>query len=322
MKRILYFIFIIVAFVACDKQSSHILSSSKMEDVLYDYHLAQGMLEGLNSTQREEMAQAYIDAVFEKHKITEAEFDSSMVWYNRHTETLNEIYENLQERYTEANQELALTTGNEVMTVFSENGDTTNIWNGSPLSILRSKGGLNYENFTIPADSSFHRKDKFILVCTPILLNENGDNRDNYINIGMTITYKDGKTTGATMRSNATRDIQLNLPATEDKDIASVSTFFYYNAKGDYRNIALVSNIGLVRMRTIEATPKTEVTDSIKTDSIITVEPEMPHERLTPEQIRMKQQNNNRIKIKTAPDVRTPNSIGPRRRTNRPRSVR
>lgn len=301
--------------IACDKQSDHILSSGKMEDVLYDYHLAQGMLEGLSSKDREEMAQAYIDAVFAKHNITEADFDSSMVWYNRHSETLSKIYDNLRERYTEANQELALATGNEVMTVFSENGDTTNIWNASGLTILRSKGGLNYENYIIPADSSFYRKDKFVLVCTPIILCENGDNRDNYINVGLTITYEDGKTEGTTMRSNSTRDIQLTLPAKEDKDIASVSTFFYYQAKDDFRNIALVSNIGLIRMRTVIDTSKDEKNDSLKADSIAIGEPiELPHERLTPEQMRMKNQSDNRIKIKAAPDVRTPNSIGPRRR--------
>lgn len=36
--------------------------------------------------------EAYKNYVFEKYHITEADFDSSMVWYTRHTEELAGLY--------------------------------------------------------------------------------------------------------------------------------------------------------------------------------------------------------------------------------------
>lgn len=314
MKKILYFIFILALCIACDKQSDHILTRGKMEDVLYDYHLAQGLLEQLTIDEREKMAQAYIDAVFEKHNITEADFDSSMVYYNRHANDLKKIYQNIKDRYAEKNQELALLTGNSEMTnTYSQNGDTTNIWNSTKLTMLQGKDGVNYETFNIPADTSFYKQDRYVLVCTPILLRENADDRSNYVIIGLNVNYKDGKSSGKSVKNNDTRNIQLDINALEGKDIKSISGYFYYKAKDDFRNLALISDIALVRVHTLHDVSVAE--DSIDTDSIsqdTTVR--TPREHLTPEQIRMQNQSDNHIDIKAAPEVRTPNSVGPRRR--------
>lgn len=317
MKKILLFIFALAAVIACDKEASHILSSGKMEDVLYDYHLAQAMIEELGADDRDKLSQAYIDAVFEKHNITEAEFDSSLVYYNRDAVTLEKIYKNIQERFEQENQSLALTTGNDIMTAMTQNGDTANIWNASHLIVLRSKNGLNHESFTIKADSTFHREDKFTFVCYPIIITENQSNPDYFIQIGLTITYKDGTTSGTSMRASSNRNMQLYLSAQKDKDISSVSGFFYLNGNTQERNLALISSIGLIRMHTKVEEIKPVVADSLNKDSVSTEVPKLHQKRLTPEELRELNQSDNHIKIKAAPDVRTPNSIGPRRKVIR-----
>ena len=73
-----------------------VLSQGKMEDILYDYHLALAMVqnEGGDETQRF----IYKDAVLRKHDVTSAEFDSSMVYYMRHTDKMYTIYKNLSDR--------------------------------------------------------------------------------------------------------------------------------------------------------------------------------------------------------------------------------
>jgi len=318
LKRILFLLLSLIILIACEEDPSNILSQGKMEDVLYDYHLAQAMIEQLDVQDREKNAQAYIDAVFEKHNITEAEFDSSLVYYNRNANDLKEIYASLQQRYEDYNRELALATGNDVMTVYSQNGDTANIWNGTKLIMLKDKEGLNYSSFTFNSDSSFHRKDKFLLVCSSILVDESNINSENYVNIGLTITYKDGKTTASTIRTSSSREMQLNITANEDKDIKSISGYFYYKGKSDTRNIAFVSNIGLIRMRTEIESPKEIPSDTISADSASTTTvTNIKQEHLTPEQIRKQNQSGSHIDIKAAPDVRTPNSDFRRRKSTR-----
>lgn len=308
--------------MSCEKKQENILSFGKMEDVLYDYHLAQGMIEQLSPDDRDKMAQGYIDAVYKKHHITEAEFDSSLLWYNRHTEDLRKMYSNLQERFTENNEKIALLSGsNEMITISSQNGDTTNIWNSNPIAILRSKSGVNVETFNISADTTYRQKDHFTLFCTPVFFLEQDGNSDCYINIGFTLKYKGGKTIGSTMRCSGTRTVQLNLNADEEKDIESISGYFYYKGNDKIRNFVIISNIGIVRMHTVNAPTnsktddKEEKIDSIANDSV-NKQQARPH--LSIEEMREQNHSENHNRIKTAPDVRTPNSFGPRRRKAKP----
>ncbi|MBQ6751274.1 MAG: DUF4296 domain-containing protein [Bacteroidaceae bacterium] len=305
--------------IACDNHPDNILSHKKMEDVLYDYHLMQGLIDQLPMEERKEKTQDYVNAVFEKHGITEAQFDSSIVYYNRNTRELYKIYSNLKKRYTAENEELQLVNGNnDMMAVYAEGGDTTNLWNSVPLIVLRNKEILNKESFTIHADTSFHRHDQFILTLSPTFIKEANDDRDISLHVGISIMYSNGKTIGTTRQIYNNGTQQLTVKATNDDDIKQVTGFFYYRGKTSMRNLCLIDHITLVKMHE-KAEEKIEMADSIMTDSLDSDTILKPVERrLTPEEVRKKNMSDEHIKIQMAPSVRTPNSIGPRRQTKKP----
>lgn len=118
MRRIIFLFVCLITFVSCDNRPKDVLSKSAMEQVLYDYHLAQGMITNLPSDKRRELADSYIEAVYEKNGITEAQFDSSMVWYSRHTKDMKDIYDNLYRRYKSADEEMKLRSGSSEMGYF------------------------------------------------------------------------------------------------------------------------------------------------------------------------------------------------------------
>jgi len=314
LKRLLYIIASLALLVSCKKKPEDVMSMGKMEDVLYDYHLMQSYIEQIPSDKRLKEKQSYVDAVFDKHGITEAEFDSSLVYYNRHNEELLEIYKNLQERYTKQNLEYQEESGKNEMFALTEGGDTTNIWAGSPIVVLRPTDHLNYKSFTIKADTSFHRKDKYILTYNSIIIKEDVSDRNCRLTTGLSILYKNGKAIGTTNQTTVNMNLRLNLDAIDDEDIKELRVFFYYSGSKETRNIALVDDIYLIRMHTQNSGEV--VQDTIKADTIQkdTVVDKRPRIRLTPEQIREQNQTKERIEIKAAPDVRTPNSYGPRRR--------
>jgi len=70
-----------------------VLSSREMRDVLYDLHRADGALQvaGYNYSHDEELSACY-KSVLDKHGITQAQFDSSLVWYTDHPQRFNKIY--------------------------------------------------------------------------------------------------------------------------------------------------------------------------------------------------------------------------------------
>lgn len=321
MKKIIpYIFFLFIVLISCDNRPKDVLSKAKLEAVLYDYHIAQGLIDQLPSDQRQDKSQDYINAVLQKHGITQAQFDTTIVYYNRHPKDLHKIYANLQERYTAINQELQLVNGNSTFTaIFAEGGDTTNLWQGNKLLVLRNNPPLNIESFSIPADTNFHHNDQFILSFTPIIFKSSPDDRDISIYAGISIMYANGKHIGTTRQIANNTQQQFSIKAADDQDIKQVTGFFYYQGKPDTRNFCLINNIQLIRMH--EKTAIVEPADTVANDSIITdtlstdTTPSHAPHRLTPDEIRLQNMNKNHIKIQTAPSVRTPNSIGPRRRS-------
>ena len=76
------------------------LQPGEFEDILYDYHLADAMAQNEeNSSGDEYNTMLYRQAVLNKYGITQAEFDSSLVYYTRHSDRLHQVYENLVKRF-------------------------------------------------------------------------------------------------------------------------------------------------------------------------------------------------------------------------------
>lgn len=319
MKRILPILLLLaLTIIACDDRPKDVLSRSKMENVLYDYHLMQGIIEQLPAEERMEKGQDYINAVYEKHHITEAQFDSSVVYYNRHTKDLYKIYASLKERYTAANEEIQLINGNnEMMAIYATGGDTTNLWHSSRLLALRNKPMLNQESFTIHADTTFRHNDLFILTITPTFITEAKDDRSISLTAGLSILYTNGKHIGTTRTINSSGTQQLIIKANNEDSIRTITGFFYYRGNATARNLCLINDITLVRMHEKEPEPiqpaDTLAVDTLADDTL----PQPQQRRLTPEERRLQNKSNEQIKIQTAPSIRTPNSIGPRRRTTR-----
>ena len=80
------------------EDSGRFIQPDAMESLLYDYHLASTMSSSVSYTENYKK-DAYFKYVFQKHHVTEEEFDSSMVWYTRNSDQLATIYQNLQKRF-------------------------------------------------------------------------------------------------------------------------------------------------------------------------------------------------------------------------------
>lgn len=83
MQRIVIYITVILLFacVACSRRPSHVIAEKKMTDVLYDIQLAQAIFRANPEFSSDDKKDAVIEGILNKHKITQAELDSSLVWY-------------------------------------------------------------------------------------------------------------------------------------------------------------------------------------------------------------------------------------------------
>lgn len=144
------------------KRPNDVIPESKMESLLYDYHLAKSMGDNLPYSENYKKA-LYIDAVLKKYGTTQAVFDSSMVWYTRNTEVLSKIYEKVKKRLKdqqdEVNHLIALRDKKPKMT---EPGDSLDVWPW--LRMIRLTGEMmnNRYSFVLPTDTNYKDRDTLV----------------------------------------------------------------------------------------------------------------------------------------------------------------
>ena len=136
-----------------------VLSDDVMENVLYDYHIAKALGEQMSRVEDYKRV-LYVDYVYQKHGITEAQFDSSMVWFSRHPDVLGEVYKKVTDRLRaeEANVEW-LVALREHKPLTSQAGDSVDIWAWQPVYQLSGMPMDNRVTFTFPSDSNFKARD-------------------------------------------------------------------------------------------------------------------------------------------------------------------
>ena len=157
MKRSRYYIILplaILLLAACKPTvPSQVIQPDDMEEVLYDYYLSNGMAitpgeEGGNYTR-----EYYHRLALKKHGYTQADFDTSMVWYYNHLEDLFRIYERVQHRLGED----ALAQGTSIrelqqFTTYSHSSDTTDVWEGKRFLLLYPQAPFHVYQFRQHAD--------------------------------------------------------------------------------------------------------------------------------------------------------------------------
>lgn len=85
---------LVALLVTCSKVPDGILSEKKMQAVQVDMQLAEAMI-NLDSKEFPDNAhkEALYQSVFRKYGITQAEYDSSLVWYGRHLDIYMKVYD-------------------------------------------------------------------------------------------------------------------------------------------------------------------------------------------------------------------------------------
>ncbi len=158
-----YFFFIFLLFFACSNRPKDVLSIREMTEVLVDIHTLDGIFttdeyRDVNMDEKNK----YYEAVLRDHKIDQAQFDSSIVWYSRDPKKFEKIYVRVIDRLT--NEEELVKKGKyhdilSVPAVFT----AENIWKDSTRFILKNiPSGRNQLRFSI-ADSALMTQDLYIL---------------------------------------------------------------------------------------------------------------------------------------------------------------
>ncbi len=105
MQKYLFVAISIVLFFSCslpdaNKIPADVLSKEKMEALLYDIHLAEGVIattptQADSNTRR---ALGYYEIIYKKHQVTETQFKQSYDFYTKHPVLLDSVYSRVIEK--------------------------------------------------------------------------------------------------------------------------------------------------------------------------------------------------------------------------------
>ena len=312
-----------IVLVGCKpKRPKGILSEGKMEKVMVDYHLAQGMAEAANEGDLEATRYKYIQAVFKKHHITEAEFDSSLVYYFENSEKFFEIYKNVSLKVQAQAEKFgvdARATQNQYSHL-TEQGDTANIWTDHPYACIIPNRLQNIYQFTLTADSSYQTGDAFIWHFHTQYITERFD-REAYA--VFTLHYSNDSIVSVTqnVRGNNNFDIKFTPKSPLDTVMLRKMNGFVYMPTLQHDEsglmVLMLQDLSMIRMHPEKK--DTTAVDSTQTDSLLKdTLPVSSEKRLSPLELRDKQPHNRKINVTKDKPLRNNNT----RQNQRNRKVR
>lgn len=234
---------------SCGKQiPDEVIPPAKMENILYDYHLSLGISTQLN-TREEYKKQAYKNYIFQKHHVTEAQFDSSMVWYTRNSYELSDIYQKLDKRFNKEKTKLNAMLQERHIDIATLAGDTVDLWNFHPVYWLTDAPLSNKVSFTLRADTNFWKKDAFLWKADVTFLKE------CKVTMGLNIRFQNDSVVGKTNTITQSGSHSVYVQTDSLFDIRDINGFIqvYKDSVHQEPNV-IISNVSLTKYHKKEDT--------------------------------------------------------------------
>ena len=260
----------LILFVTCKPGvPNRYIQPSELGDILYEYHLAEGITSLKNDTTA---LYYYKNNILKKHNVTSAEFDSSMVYYLRHADELKKIYEHISDRFSAEAKANGSAIGDLANSDFnSANGDTTNVWQADNGIVLTPYAPTNLYSFTLKVDSTYHKGDKLLLAFDAQFIYQDGV-RDGVC--VMSVTYNNDSIASQTVRMSSSSSYSMEFSDINKYGIKSIKGFFLLGNGSEinaYTSTTLrlmaLRNIHLIRMHQNEnkkeEKPEEEQKDSL-----------------------------------------------------------
>ena len=291
MKKLCFFFILMLTVMACKvKRPDGVIAESQMEELLYDYHLARSMGENLPVSDNYKKA-LYIQSVFQKYDVTQAEFDSSMVWYTRHTDILAKIYEKINDRLKEEQASINhMVAIRDKKSPVSQPGDSVELWFMEQVSCLTNAQDNNKISFVIPADVNSQDRDALVWKASFFYPSKAGKAMpETYM--AMQMIYRNDSVITSSRKITRSGEQEIRLQSDTLGALREVRGYIYFEGgKDDY---VLVHNISMKRYRVTGEIAKP--VEPVPTDSTRTVKslpvsndtftPQEPVKRMNPEEL-------------------------------------
>lgn len=252
-----------------------VISEGKMEDILYDYHMAQGMADAAPKEEgytNDMLLYEFHQAVFDKYGITEAEFDSSMSYYCSDLDRLSRIYSHVSERLEKTAEAYGVVvSSSDGYNQLSAMGDTANVWSDRPLFVVKPDALDNLQSWQMECDTTWHPGDDVMWRFECSLISKAPINDGLYFDI--VVTYTNDSVRAVLNSTRTTRDGEVRVHTPYDWTPRTVTGHLFVPVNKDVQasRLFVVHHPMLIRFHKHDVKPDPStiaVPDSVSADSI------------------------------------------------------
>lgn len=172
-----------------------VLSPKRMENYLYDYHLAQAIVKNLELDERYK-SDLYFNWVYDQNDVTKEQVENSLVWYNRYPNEFSKVYDRLSEKIeNERNISVSMLEKVEKKSFSILSGDSVDLWYLRRTNMLIASEYMNKITFIIVPDTSFYYGDDITWSLKSTFFGQDRDSVLSSAYLSMSIYYQDSIST-------------------------------------------------------------------------------------------------------------------------------
>ncbi len=240
ISRNLIIIFLLGTIIAaCSSTPSGVLSPDKMARLLADVYRAESAIDFNTATYSgDSMKQVVKESVFKAHKISQADFDSSLVWYGHHIEQYLKVCDNaiaILEDQLETIPDDETGT-NQILVA----GDSASVWPRERFYHITHATPSRFVTFKLLPDDNWEPGDNYALELKLI-------NNRTGVKSSIAVDYEDGHTGWASTSRDEEGWSRVNLILDSTRTASAIYGVLEFNpAVGE--NI-YVDSVSLIRTR-------------------------------------------------------------------------
>ncbi len=144
LKTYSSFFLCVILLYSCNDRPRGVLNKQEMEDALYDVYLTQALIQTNSRYATPEAKDSLLGGILAKHNITQAQFDSSIVWYSRQGEIYYKLNDKVSKRLQDLQKEIAVDQNSDANGRKKYDGFTL-----PPSVLIGAKGSLSSFGFEI-----------------------------------------------------------------------------------------------------------------------------------------------------------------------------
>ncbi len=238
---------------ACDKAPRGIIKESDMADLLYDMYRLDAIIDqDPDAFPTDSIKRVAKQSLFKKHGITQADYDTSMVWYATNFEAYSTVHKKvimrlqadskaLEAEAATAPKEHAQPGGDadQQHKMYAAKGDTADIWNDVRTLMLTTGYKRGYFTFDIDPDGEHRKGDRYLLSMKMLTFG-------NTFGMMLAVEYADGSVSVTSRGASVDGWTQIALQSDSTRNVRRIMGYVNINITSTSA-ITFLDSISLLR---------------------------------------------------------------------------